>query len=394
MNNKKRRAISEKKRRLVDTPLFSLLIFSLPFIVCGAGVLMWFVLLPVSEVAAARNWVAVPANIESASAVTYYDSNEASELQVSYTYRYGQHHYRSTRYGFYDDDLDDINQLAQTLNSGLQQTAYVNPDNPFEAVLERGFAWWRGLLGLVIGVGFLLAGLYVAWASLGGKKHAAAPPEDTSKVSVSADNSMRTGEPLTPKKSSKVKKSSVVTGALFTVTYNVSCLYVMYSAINDGFKMEDIFIFILACSIPVLIGIGLIFATRSLARDLNNPSVILRLTRTAPITLGHTLGIQWQIEGKVERLDNLSVHLIGKEQARYSHGTDTLTDDAVFYEQSVAIDPTSTQTGHVKLDIPDSIMPTWNSKHNAIVWQLQVKGEISDYSDVDDTYLLTVLPAK
>lgn len=424
MRKPKRTAISERRRPLTNASPRALILFSLPFILVGAGVLIWLAILPLFDVMSAKNWVAVPAHIELAEVITHPgddDSGESYSLRVSYTYSYNENYYRSTRYGFYDAGSDGARgekiRQVQALNADAPQTAYVNPDNPFEAVLNRGISWFRTLVvGLGFGGLFLVAGLFIIWTGFAREKSSHQPLESaplsatpnalpntlshsakTANQRQQRDNVRRTapthsiGTPLTPEFGEF--RNRLLAIVIFAVIWNA--ITWMFAGPIIG-ELENLWSFSgIFMNLFVLVGFALIGGVGYTALAMTNPRISLTLASPS-VLVGDTLSVYWQADGRLERLDNLRISLIGEEQASYTRGTDTLTDKAVFYAQPIMINPTdiSIGKGSATFNIPDDTMPSWESDNNAIAWRLHVSSDIRRFPNIDESYPIVVVAEK
>lgn len=76
---------------------------------------------------------------------------------VHYAYRHGAQDYTGQRVAFHplisSDRVSTAAWLQRSYPAGAQVTAYVNPADPAQSVLERGgavWAWWMAAVGLVL----------------------------------------------------------------------------------------------------------------------------------------------------------------------------------------------------------------------------------------------------
>jgi len=144
----------------------------------------------------------------------------------------------------------------------------------------------------------------------------------------------------------------------------------------------------------VLIGLGLIFAVFRQFLVLFNPRLELTLSRGALVP-GEPALLQWEIEGKAERVTRLKIVLEGREEATYRRGTDTVTDREVFATIPIVDTDQSMQIaqGSARVHVPDDTMPSFAADRNKIVWTLKAACEIPGWPDSDDEYEIVVAPA-
>ena len=146
-------------------------VFGLVFIV--AGLVAFFVTAGTMIVGyvSSSDWIAVPATVhtlelnqKSGESITY-------SVQSRYSYEYQGTVYENDRvslsigsdsFGTYWQDLYTSLQADRSSN---EISAYINPDNPREAVLDRTFRWKSVGLGSIYLVAFCGVGSFFFWAS-------------------------------------------------------------------------------------------------------------------------------------------------------------------------------------------------------------------------------------
>lgn len=140
----------------------------------AAGIfgLMSFTVQPLYEAMQTRQWVAVPARLESASvdAASYLTSRPLPALAVRFRYQYGSREYVGDRYDLHQgfERRSVIERNLALLRSGESLTAWVNSEEPSQAVLVRSLNWPLLTMGIPFAVvalvgGLLLLGGMVAW---------------------------------------------------------------------------------------------------------------------------------------------------------------------------------------------------------------------------------------
>lgn len=145
------------------------------FFIAGVGIFLWG-LVSIYDAFQARNWQPVEATITHVEQViSRGDDSTTYGVKGSFNYEYQGKRYTSNKLNFYTgtDNIGDYQQdfyreLQQVKNSKRTITAYVNPDNPAEAVIDKDIRW--GMLGfqsiflLVFGgagLGIIIASRYV-----------------------------------------------------------------------------------------------------------------------------------------------------------------------------------------------------------------------------------------
>lgn len=153
-----------------------LMLFSLPFAGFGLGVLILGVIPTLYDWARMKSWVPVEAHILAAELKTHSGDTDTYSVSASYSYTFSGTAYKGTRVaiGSGSDNIGDFQQaLGRRLESAAQRespvTAWVNPEDPEEAVLDRslrlGFLFFKLLFVVLfggIGCGLLVYQLFFA----------------------------------------------------------------------------------------------------------------------------------------------------------------------------------------------------------------------------------------
>ena len=138
----------------------------LPGIVLPLLMLYFLFWVPLRRVRDAKSWRKTPCVIVSSSAREDETDSGLYRLLVTYQYDFAGHHYSSSRYSFSPSSASagyrGKKRIAERLAPGSATFCYVNPDNPGEAVIERGVTWDMVVWGL-FGFVFLAAFLFFAW---------------------------------------------------------------------------------------------------------------------------------------------------------------------------------------------------------------------------------------
>jgi len=114
-----------------------------------------------------RNWPVVSCRILESSVRQESNSESPYRIAVKYEYQVNGTTYQSARYQFKDSGSSDyakVQQLADRYPAGLQTQCYVNPQNPFQAILEQdslGMACFILIPTVFVLVG--AGGIYGTW---------------------------------------------------------------------------------------------------------------------------------------------------------------------------------------------------------------------------------------
>ncbi len=117
----------------------------LPGIVLPLLMLYFFFWNPVRRVRRARYWRKTPCVIVSTSVSEDATDSGLFRMLVTYQYDFAGDCYSANRYSFSPSSATagyrGKKRIAERLAPGTQTFCYVNPDDPFDAVIERGLTW-------------------------------------------------------------------------------------------------------------------------------------------------------------------------------------------------------------------------------------------------------------
>lgn len=367
-------------------------------------VFLFFVFIrPAFKIIEARGWTPTPCVIVSSS-VGQHSGSKGSTYSVDLVYRYqvGLQQYTGKRYQFLGGSSSGYAGKAAIVRRyprGKKTVCYVNPRDPSDAVIERGFTpdMGVGLIPLVfvlVGVGGFVFSKRAANRPAGARWQPAA-------LRHAVDFSGVSTEPreLKPSESPFGKLMFLIVFALF---WNGIVSVFVFQIFKDargshgdwagGLFHGGLTLFMVPF---VLVGIGLIVGVGYSFLALFNPRVHLTVTPGA-VALGDALALEWTIRGRADKIARLCVTLEGREEATYQNGKNTSTARAVFSKTEImnTTDRAGIAYGQARAALPRDAMHSLDTGHNKIVWALCVRGEIPRWPDVKEEYPLIVLPAK
>jgi len=136
----------------------------LPGIVLPLLMLYFFFLIPLRRVRRAKFWRKTPCVIVSSSVSEDATDSGLYRMRVTYQFDFGGLDYSSSRYSFSPSSATSgyrgKRRVARGLLPGTTTFCYVNPDNPCDAVIDRGLTWdmvvWGAFAILFLGIFFLI----------------------------------------------------------------------------------------------------------------------------------------------------------------------------------------------------------------------------------------------
>ena len=144
------------------------------FLVLGLVISYLLAVRPVLKILEARSWIPTPCVVISSEVRRHSDSDGSTySINISYRYTFKGTEHQSNRYHFVGGSSSGYDGKAAVVGrfpAGASATCYVNPNNPTDAVLERGFTpdLWFGLIPLV----FVAVGAGGIFSTLRGRRRA------------------------------------------------------------------------------------------------------------------------------------------------------------------------------------------------------------------------------
>ena len=138
----------------------------LPGIVLPLLMFYFFFLIPLRRVRRAKSWRKTPCVIVSSSVSEDATDSGLYKMLVTYQYDFAGRYYSSSRYSFSPSSATSgyrgKKRVADRLTPGTTTFCYVNPDNPRDAVVDRGLTWDMVVWG-VFAIIFLGVFFFVFW---------------------------------------------------------------------------------------------------------------------------------------------------------------------------------------------------------------------------------------
>jgi len=367
----------------------------------------------------ADGWVATPAVVV-ASGLRETEGEDGStwKANVLYEYEFDGRTYRSNHYKFNMMSSSDSSGAQRIRNDhpvGKAVTAYVNPEDPYEAVLVRGMTpgVWLTLLILLLTVAGVIimassrhylrklemgrplggagagGGIWGRRASAGsGAAAATADPSAPGRFAGLPDFDRAQVGPVQLKPVTSRWTKAIGT-LVFALLWNGIVGAIGWTTASNGDFGGLFFLGIFA-----LVGVATLGAAVYFFLAAQNPRPIFTVDRLA-VPAGESFDVSWRFDGPTHHFTSVRVWMEGREKATYRRGTRTYTDKHTFAE--VELGPAeakpSAAEGRVEVMLPPETMHSFQADNNAVEWLLRVKGEIPRWPDVDDEFMVFVLPA-
>ncbi len=399
------RPLASKAERKKRGKFFACIFFSI-FAIAGLAGTFFILVLPVRNVIAARSWVETPCTVLSAQVKSHSDSDGTTyRVDISYRYEFNSKTFTSDRYGFMGGSSSGRSgkqAVVDKYRKAKNPICFVNPDDPEQAVLVRGFRLtmlfgFIPLIFLAVGVGGIVGTTRKSKRRIISKgAHAAkwlpetktACLDDNIYAAAGADSA---GPVILRAKSSRLAKLLflIIFAAIWNGVVSVFVVNIV-RGFQQGRPQWGVALFI---SIFVLVGLGVIIGVIHQLLALFNPKAKLTLS-LARIPLGSTAHLTWEILGRVNRISELVITLQAREECRYRRGTKTYTDKNTFFTFQLAqtTNPAQMSYGEIGFAVPAETMHSFAADNNKIIWSLNVAGDIERWPDIKDEFDITITP--
>lgn len=391
-------------------------VFCSMFFGMGCFFLWMIALQPLLKIMDAKSWVETPCTITKSTV----EGNETYRIVIEYDYVFAGQQYHGDQYDFFSmatNGRTSKERVVAKYKEGTEKTCYVNPDTPTESVINRAASahlWW-GLFPLpFIGIG--LAGYWVVFfgssriaqnlqniqvktnnqaltsgQTTTGRRTRVASQSEWSNSEYDEEDLFEEPGPVTLKNDSSPLGIAIFLLIFATIWNGVISVFIFdkwdeWIKFDIGF--EDLFF------VPfILVGIGVILAFIYNVLRTFNPKPTLTLSRQL-IPLGGTAQLQWQFTKSTNSIRELTVKLIGQEEAVYRRGTNTYTDHETFHDETLlaTTDPLEIPQGEIEISIPSETMHSFDGGNNKIIWRIEFSGDIKLWPDVSAKFPIRVVP--
>jgi hypothetical protein len=390
-----------------DAPKAIMIPFFSVFAIVGLGVLLFVVVPQWIKYSEAKSWMETPAKVIWSRVQSHSDDDGTTySVDIFYSYTFEGKEYKSNTTGLMSGSSSGRDSKQEKVNDhppGKEITCYVNPDDPWQALLERDLGWWA--LFALFPLPFIGVGLGGLWWTLKKRSKAKAKALSSEGMLGGRNSSLHHSASRSDVYHQLARKEFSPGGGRIKWFIGAIAIAIFWNGITSVFVWQAVkswqsgngeWFLTLFITPFVLIGLAMIGHVFYRLLALFNPAPRLTLT-PGEVTLGKPAKLKWNTSSGNQRMNHFAIYLVGEEEAEYRRGTDTVKETKVFHEQALidTQDPRKSTTGSIKIELLSdtmSTMPSWKGKHNRIKWSLHVKGDISFWPDVSDRYEITVLP--
>lgn len=356
-----------------------LMVFGGVFFLAGVGIFIWG-LLSSYDVWRGQNWQPVSAKIMSLELVTSTGDNSTSYgVKGSYQYQYQGNSYQSNQISFYPG-TDNIGSYQKDLHWKLQRarnnqknvTAYVNPDEPSESVLDRTMRW--GMLGFQSIFLFVFGGVglgIMLWARWGSKKL-----EKTRTLKeLHEDEPWLWREEWQGRYVHSTNKSAYKFIAFFAAIWNLISLPATIAVIHEGNLLKEplkLLVFLFPLVGLVMIGVAVLYYLRD--KKYGESKVELK---QMPLAIAGKSSGTVIINGDIAHQE-VMLTLSCQRVVRRRTGKETRTTTTLVWQDDQRLQARQIQPNEYRLDfnikIPKGLPESSNSDpNNKIEWLLKVE---------------------
>ncbi len=345
---------------------------------------------PIARTVAAESWVETPCKVLRAEVRDHRsDDGTTYSVYVLYEYEFGGRTYKCDRYDFVGGSSSGYEGKAQVVaayESAERPVCYVDPENPSQAVLQRGFH--AKLLFALFPLPFLLVGVGGIVFTLRSKRLSAGGGVSLGRIGPMGPMGPTDGGRQVLRSTSS-PRGKFVGMLIAAVLWNGIVSLVVIVSLDKSIQGGMILFLLLF----VVAGLGLAAGAVYQFLALFNPRPTIELSKGL-IPLGGAAEMQWNFSGRADRIQELAVTLRGVEEARYRSGKNTHTDRNTFYELELyrTADSYQIASGQVGFVLPGDTMHSFEAANNKILWSLDVHGSIKGWPDVKESFKINVVP--
>lgn len=366
------------------------------FLLVGLGVL-WLVLIgPALASWRARSWVAADCEVVSSHVATHSgDDGDTYSVEILYRYDYGGRDYHSNRYHFFTGSTSGYEgkaRVVEALPAGRRFTCWVDPDDPSEAVIERGLSGesWIAVVPLLFvavgggGVVFALVGRRRKRRGGGKRRKRRRRPERTPIPAA--------GRPLAlePAQGPWTKLFVLLFIAAFWNGITGVFVWQVVEGWRTGAPDGCLTVFILPfVAIGLLLAVSIPYSILALVNP--RPHLTLDPGAVAP---GGEAEIAWRFTGAARRLSKLEITVEAEEKSTERSGSSTSTRTASVFTQPVYETDRRSEipAGSARFTLDPKAPPSRGGDHK-ITWKVKVAGTIRFWPDVGEAFEFEVPPA-
>ncbi|OGV59747.1 MAG: hypothetical protein A2X45_16585 [Lentisphaerae bacterium GWF2_50_93] len=368
---------------------YAVMLFFTAFLLIGLGVFYAIGIVPARKMLEAEKWNKIPCRIISGDVASHSDSDGTTySINILYAYEINGTPYKSNRYSFMggsSSGYDGKKKIVDSYPAGSSATCYVNPEDPSDTVLKRGFSaeMLFGLLPLifaVVGAG----GLYYTI-----KRRIASSGElgeyDDGRSFTDYASGDIVLKPVTG-------PFAAFAGSVLLCGFwnGIISIFVWQAALGWMKGRPEWFLSIFL--IPfVLLGMFFLFLVATSFISLFNPRPkIIASTRTPHA--GGKLRIQWQINEKsAELFKHLSIDL----ECRRGDRHDSRNRKNIIQKFTVAdtSDYLRMALGSSDIEIPGNAIAS-NDCGDGASWLITLKGRLRNRPKIELEYPIRVIPRR
>ena len=351
---------------------------------------LWFllamVIVPTWSWWNARDWVTLPCVITDSELVVQRGEDSTSyRADINYEYWVGERVYFGERFSHWDESAQsgrgrEIVALLEKYPPQSRAICYVSPSDPTRAVLSREFN--RDTFGVLAGV---LVALFICLIIAAAK--AQTPRADARPQQFLAPRALPDGTRILRGQSGSSWGFFVFMSAIALVWNGFLVRETLQLRGPLGLDGNAVFF------VALFGGMGLVWLgiAVDMVPDVCNARPTLKAPR-APVRVGQTSRFVLELRGGLTSVEMLALTLEGREEAIYSKGEDTVTDNQSFHFETLC--QTDQAPVRFEICIPPNLMHSMETTHNKIVWTLRLRASVTRWRDIEDAWVLAVEPMR
>lgn len=363
------------------------------FLGLGLLLLLPMVVAPLLEGLATRSWMEVPATVLDSQVRTHRDSDgHTYSADILYRYEVDGVEFRSNRYGLLAESTgyrESHEEIVARYPPGSRTTAFVDPDEPWSALLHRGVGGlvWAALVPLfLVAFGACGVGYVLGWWQPAGNRQGTGTAS-WMPVRRRASPTEAGAAELKSRFSPWQRFLGMLGAALLWNGFVAMCVHHWWDGVRRGDTDGCLTVFLIPF---VLVGLVLLWLVAYPFRSLFHPRPVVTLDPPV-LAPGAEATVHWSFRGRTGRLRHLILTLEAREEATYQQGSDSWTETETFFERVLA-DTDAATRGSARLAVPRNAMHSFHSNSNKIAWCLKLRATVDGSSNIEEEFPLVVAP--
>ncbi|GHC55633.1 DUF3592 domain-containing protein [Roseibacillus persicicus] len=362
------------------------------FALAGVGVFFGSTLPMARKALSLRSWEPTPATVIW-SRVRSHDSDDGTTYSpdIFYRYRYQDQEHRSNTFSLSSGSSSGRSSKQKIVDQyprGKEFTCYVNPKKPWQAVGQPKLGW--SVLIMLLPLPFLAVGFGGVWWSLKKSRELKSPALPERKGHLPARSQPGKGNQKLKSSNRSMNFFGHLIFALFWCGIVSVFVVVAWGKWASGHPEWFLNIFLIPF---ILVGLIALLSLPYSFLAIFSPRFDLSV-KDEDLRPGIATKFRWKQTGGSGQLTEMTITLVGQEEATYQRGTDRSTATSIFYQKDLFTTTSlpSMLQSECDLIFPHDALPTLKGEHNRIRWYIRMHAAVKSRPDVRERIDLILNP--